>query len=140
MSVPKTKSLEVWSLRLTLATACIVLGLSWLNGVRGLGLLLRGGISFGVMYFLSTGMRHLFEMTAPREAPKRSDATESGRGILLDVAVEADEALTLEAVGRSEMTGGKFPGQVDRELTAGLPDSERQAEIVRRMGWSDGNE
>mgnify|MGYP001179136824 FL=1 len=30
-----------------------------------------------------------------------------------------------------------FPGQINQGMKEGLPDSETQAEIIRKMGWGE---
>lgn len=121
---------RIWTLRLALITAVIVLFLSWINGVKPFDLIVRGGVSFGVIYLLLTGTYNLFEKTAPKNQDEQPSA---GPGGLIDFSV-GDDPLQPPPVQDT-----KFPGQVDQNLSTGLPDSERQAEIVRRMGWGDSN-
>ncbi|ODA42500.1 hypothetical protein [Desulfosporosinus sp. BG] len=123
----ESKLFQVWALRLAIITTFIVVLLSWLNGVRIFDLIVRAGVSFGVIYLLMVGTYSLFERTAP---PKPEDEhSDSGRGGFIDISVGDDQLHT------SPVQDSRFPGQVDQDLSAGLPDSERQAEIVRRMGW-----
>jgi hypothetical protein len=132
MAVKNTEVFQVWALRLSLATTIIVVLLSWINAVRIFDLIVRAGISFGVMYLLTAGILSLFERTASAPPQESHSNAVSERGVLLDVAVGDDELL------RSQVQDERFPpGQVDPRLSTGLPDSERQAEIVRRMGWGD---
>lgn len=131
MAVINNAVFQVWAFRLSLVTTLIVVLLSWINGVRSFDLIVRSGISFGVMFFLTSAILSLFERTAlvpPQDSPADS-ALE--RGVMLDVAIGDDEPLS------SQVQDAGFPGQVDPGLSIGLPDSERQAEIVRRMGWGD---
>ena len=130
MAVQNSELLQVWSMRLSLGTALIVVSLSWINGVSLIDLMVRAGVSFGVMYLLTAGILTLFERTAPQEPEtEQLSSDDSGRGGVIDFSVGDDE------LQKPEVQDSKLPGQVDRDLSAGLPDSERQAEIVRRMGW-----
>ncbi|HWQ43411.1 MAG TPA: hypothetical protein VN456_15435 [Desulfosporosinus sp.] len=133
MAVRSSELLQVWGMRLSLATGLIVVLLSWINGVRTLDLVVRAGVSFGVMYLLTVGILSLFDKTAPPkpELETEQPSSDSGRGGVVDFSVGDDE------LPKPQEEDLKLPGQVDRDLSAGLPDSERQAEIVRRMGWDD---
>jgi len=132
MAVQNRELFQVWAMRISLVTTLIVVLLSWINGVRMVDLIVRGGVSFGVMYLLMAGILSLFERTAPPKPKKTQNeslSSDSGRGGVIDFSVGDDELL------RPEEQDSKLPGQVDKDLSSGLPDSERQAEIVRRMGW-----
>ena len=131
MAVKNSKLLEVWSMRLSLGTTLIVVLLSWINGVSIIDLMVRAGISFGLMYFLMAGILSLFERTAPPKPETEQLNSDSGRGGVIDFSVGDDE------LQNSQEQGSRLPGQVDGDLKAGLPNSKRQAEIVRRMGWDD---
>ncbi len=136
MAVQNNVVYQIWARRITLATTLIVVVLSWLNAATISDLFIRGGISFGVMYFLMAGILSLFENTAPQK-PKNSlksgpvDLTpEIGRGGVIDFSV-GDEVPT------PQTQKANFPGQVDPNLSKGLPGSQQQADIVRRMGWDE---
>ncbi|EGW36761.1 hypothetical protein [Desulfosporosinus sp. OT] len=127
MSGQHSEMFKVWALRLAIITTFLVVLLSWLNGVKLFDLIVRAGVSFGVMYLLLIGFYTLFERTAP---PKPQDEQpDSGRGGFIDISVGDDQLQT------PPEQDARFPGQVDKDLSEGLPNSERQAEIVRRMGW-----
>lgn len=129
MAARSNEMFQVWGMRLSLVTGLIVVLLSWINGVRALDLVVRAGVSFGVMYLLTVGVLSLFERTALPEPETELPSSDSGRGGVVDFSVGDDE------LQKPQEEDSKLPGQVDRDLSAGLPDSERQAEIVRRMGW-----
>ncbi|MDR3600692.1 MAG: hypothetical protein P4L49_09475 [Desulfosporosinus sp.] len=131
MVVQYSKQFQVWALRLALVTTVIVVLLSWINGVKIFDLIVRAGVSFGVMYFLMAGILSLFEKTAPPKPQNEQPGPDPKRGGLIDVSVGDDELQTPQAQDL------RVAGQVDPDLSIGLPDSERQAEIVRRMGWGD---
>ncbi|HEY8875202.1 MAG TPA: hypothetical protein VIM32_00730 [Desulfosporosinus sp.] len=136
MAVQNSVVYQSWSRRITLATTFIVVVLSWLNEVRIPDLIIRGVISYGVMYFLMAGILSLFENTAsqePKNSLKSSTADslkEAGRGGVIDFSVGDEEP-------KPQTQPENYPGQVDPNLRKGLPGSQQQAEIVRRMGWDD---
>lgn len=130
MTEQNSEVYQTWALRITLVTTFIVVVLSWLNAVKIPGIILRGGISFAVMYLLMAGSLSLFEKTAapePEEVPL--SGPEAGRGGVIDFSVGDDGSIPPSA-------NSSFPGQVDPSLSNGLPGS-KQAEIVRSMGWDD---
>ena len=120
---------QVWAKRLSIVTTIIVVLLSWINEIRFFNIIVRAGVSFGVIFLLMTGTIYLFERAAPQKPQDAQSDSDSGRGGNIDFSVGDDELL-----GSQGQDAG-FPGQIDRDLSTGLPDSERQAEIVRRMGW-----
>ena len=129
MAVDNIVGYQHWAMRITLTTTSIVVLLSWLNQVRILEILVRGGTSFLVMYFLMAGIRSLFEKTASQEVQvKPHSILDGGRGGVVDFSVGDDET-------SAQIQPSSFPGQVDPSLSAGLPGSKQQADIVRRMGW-----
>lgn len=121
---------QIWALRLSIAITFIVALLSWLNAVKILELIVRAGVSFGVMYLLLVGSLRLFERTAPPKPKNEQINSDSGRGSLVDFSVGDDELQT------QPDQDPRMAGQVDPGLSEGIQDSERQAEIVRRMGWN----
>lgn len=120
---------QTWIMRITLTTTLIVVVLSWINAVKIPGLIVRAGVSFGVMYFLMVGSLRLFEWAAPQEPQDEQTSSDSGQGGFIDISVGADELQTPQVQDPS------FPGQLDPNLSTGLPGSKQQADIVRRMGW-----
>ncbi|TGE40236.1 hypothetical protein E4K67_03215 [Desulfosporosinus fructosivorans] len=125
----KKEVYQKWVLILSLVTAIIVVFLSWINAVKTFELIVRAGVSFGVMYILMAGSLSLFERTAlqePQDSPLDSAAVYGGN---IDFSVGDDQPLA------SEVQEERIAGQVDRDLSSGLPSSERQADIVRSMGW-----
>lgn len=129
MAVQNSVLYQIWTMRITLTTTFIVVVLSWINAVRLSDLVIRGGISFGVMYFLMAGILSLFEKTAPKKTQTSyHSSSDVGRGEVIDFSVGDDEATP-------HIQPSSFPGQVDPSLGTGLQGSKQQAEIVRRMGW-----
>jgi len=129
MAVQNSVMFQLWAMRLSLATGLIVVLLSWLNGVGMVDLIIRAGVSFGVMYLLMAGFLSLFKRMASPELENEQPHSASECGGVIDFSVGDDE------LQKTQVQDSKLPGQVDQDLSAGLPDSERQAEIVRRMGW-----
>jgi len=128
---------QIWAMRITLATTLIVVVLSWINAVKILDLIIRAGVSFAVMYLLMAGSLSLFETMAPPELEIETETEQLNSGIARGGVIDF-------SVGEDELQGSRvqdlgFPGQVDPNLSAGLPGSKQQAEIVRRMGWDDEN-
>lgn len=117
-----SETLQIWSKRLSLLTAVIVGLLSWWGSVTLVRLVLRMCLSFGVIYGLTSVSLILFRAGAKKPEPENNDL----KGWLVDISVGEGEL-------KENMAG--IPGQVER-LAAGLTDSEKQAEIVRSMGWS----
>lgn len=189
MTLENSEIYEIWALRISLAVAFIVIVISWWNKVHLPYILIRGVVSFGVMYSLLAGSLYLFKKTAlseesgdQAELPNQDD----GRGGFIDASIGDDaplpgqeprqdlagdssqdfkqefreninqefEADGLQADLQQDYTNGqvlgqdsgqelgqkqdpKSAGQVAPGLSEGLPDDERQAEIVRRMGWEE---
>ncbi|MGC7870304.1 hypothetical protein ACPUYX_02105 [Desulfosporosinus sp. SYSU MS00001] len=116
----------VWLMRISLIVALIVALLSWLNGVQIFNIIVRAGVSFGIIFLLLIGTLRAFEKTASSEPAPDKDA--AGRGGLVDISVGEDDLTSL-------VQSSDVPGQVDKDLSLGLPDSKKQADIIRRMGW-----
>ncbi|HBV85992.1 MAG TPA: hypothetical protein DEF42_04840 [Desulfosporosinus sp.] len=127
MSDQNREQYQVWAMRLSIGTTLIVVLLSWFNELGLLNIIIRAGVSFGVIYVLMIGSLNLFERTGPQK-PQDTEL-DTSRGSNIDFSVGDDEFST------PQEKDAEFPGQIDRDLSSGLPDSERQAEIVRRMGW-----
>lgn len=133
MDVQNRKLYRVWALRLSIAASMMVLLLSFLNEIKIIDLILRALISFGIIYLLTVGSLTLFERTAPPNPEEDSQPdSNSGCGGNIDFSVGGDDPLESPELSKPEV---KTPGQIARDLSSELPGSERQAEIVRRMGW-----
>lgn len=115
-------TLHAWAWRLALVMSIVVALLSFVSGVSFLQVVLRAMLGFGLIYGLSELSIYLFEKTALSPVPNPEV------GAFLDIAVGQAAELPIQA---------HLPGQVNKELAQGLPDEEKQAEIVRRMGWGD---
>lgn len=133
MAVQNNEMYQVWAIRLSIITTIVVVLLSWFNGLKVLDLIVRAGVSFGVMYLLTVGSLSLFERAAPQKPQTIEANLVSSRGGTIDFTVGDDEKLESPGQDTEQATG--LPGQIGSDLSSGLPGSERQAEIVRRMGW-----
>jgi hypothetical protein len=138
------ETLHVWAWRLALVVSLVVALLSVVSGVSFLQVVLRAILGFAIIYGLSESSLYLFEKTSISE-PKI--------GALLDIAVGQEGELSLDSPEQGEDAFGTsngptgypsgrigqspIPGQVNQELTQGLPREEKQAEIVRRIGWGE---
>lgn len=118
----KIDTLHTWAWRLALVISVVVSLLSVVSGVSFLQAVLRAILGFALIFGMSELSIYLFEETAlsPNPVPEV--------GALLDIAVGQEDELPIRA---------PLPGQVSQELAQGLPNEEKQAEIVRRMGWGD---
>ncbi len=157
--------LKVWIWRLAVVTALSVGVLSWLGGVPLLILVLRMGLAFALMYGLSVVGLVLFEQGGAQV--EAAPDGERGKGSLIDIAVgeyattqSEDRANGNVLAGQDADAGSEarlkaergpeashkqgplegLPGQVQPGLQRGLPDTETQADMVRRMGWGDLND
>ena len=142
MSIQDSVVYQRWAMYMTLATSLIVVVLSWINGVKIAEIIIRGAVSFGIMYLLMAGILTLFEKTATQKPQnEQQPSSESGRGGVIDFSVGEDELSELNELKpklQPELQPSSFAGQVDPSLSKGLPGSQ-QAEIVRRMGWDEEN-
>ena len=203
MTIKDSKYFNIWALRAGLVITILILLLSWTNHMKIPYIILRGAVSFVVIYALLAGSWYLFKKNAPYQEEQEDSEyppEENERGVLFDAAVgdetpaaaqneqqnnigegvtnlDADLAdsgenqnsewnqnlesgqnmgftqsstqsstqnptqNSTQSANPSSNTGSDSDSpsasQVDPRLIDGLPDSERQAEIVRRMGWED---
>lgn len=136
MDVQNRGLFKVWALGLSIATTILVLLLSILNKIKIFDLALRAIFSFGVIYLLTVGSLTLFERTANQKPEEDSQSdSNSDFGGNIDFTVGEDESLEQAQVPKPPEPDVKPAGQIARDLSSELPGSERQAEIVRRMGW-----
>lgn len=140
----KLETLHVWARRLALMVSLVVALLSVLSGVSFLRVVLRAILGFALIYGMIELSLYLFEKTSTSEPEV---------GALLDIAVGQEGELSSGSPEQGEDTYGTsygptgyptgrigqspLPGQVNQELTQGIPSDEKQAEIVRRMGWGE---
>lgn len=99
------------------------------------------GLSYGSLYFFKKNSIFPYEDNLDSSGNKN---TNNLSGALFDVAVgQEDEQWDMPPAAEQEIN--TFPGQhasmragqVNAELSQGMPDTEKQADMVRRMGWGD---
>ncbi len=162
MEIFDREVLKVWIRRLAVLTALSVGVLSWFGGVSLFILALRMGLAFALMYGLCMSGLVLFDQGgAQAEAGHDGDRR---KGSLIDIAVGEYAATQSEDRANGNVLAGQdadagsetrlkaergpeashtqgssegLPGQVQPGLQRGLPDTETQADMVRRMGWGD---
>lgn len=143
----KIDTLHTWAWHLALVISAVVALLSFVSEVSFLQAVLRAILGFGLIYGISELGIYLFEKTALSPEP------DSEVGALLDIAVGQEDELPLVPVEQGQEDMGvlygqagysmganrqaPLAGQVNQDLAQGLPNEEKQAEIVRRMGWGD---
>jgi len=115
----KSDTVRTWAWHIALAVSVLISLLSLKAGISFLFSILRAILSFCLIYGISAMALVTFNKTG-------SPMKEESLGTLLDITV-----------GQDDHSAAKKPiaGQVNLELTKGLPDAEQQAEIIRRMGW-----
>ncbi len=133
---PYIDKMRLWAWRLAVAASLLVAILAAVGGAGLIRTVMRTAIAWLVIYGLAWASIKLFEQTA---SPPRLER--AGRRIDVAVGLEDDGVLAGNEgepdieVEMKKQAKGDLPGQVNPELAGGLGDSEKQAEIVRRMGW-----
>lgn len=101
------------------------------------------------MYGLSYGSLYVFKKNSILPNEDNLDSSRDGNtnnlsGALLDVAVgQEDEQWDMPPTDEQEknISQGKSvslrAGQLNADLSQGMPDIDKQADMVRRMGWGD---
>lgn len=138
MTLPKKLSLESFLVKLALAAAGLVLLFSVLGGYSLLMISLRGVFAFFLIYLLGKGLLRLWEKSSP--PPSEINVSSRIDVILGDIAAlesELDHDFDYQAHSAAGTYGRIIPGQINAGLQNGLPDVEKQAEIVRRMGLEE---
>lgn len=141
----KIDTLHVWSWRLALWVSLVVALLSFVSGVSFLQVVLRAILGFALIYGISELSMYLFEKTGSSTEPEIGaflDIAVGQEDELPSVSLEQGEGVSGTPYGQSGYSASRFgqvpiPGQVNQELVQGLPSEEKQAEIVRRMGWGE---
>lgn len=143
------ETLRVGAWWFALGIASLVGILSWMTGVSFLWIIIRIIFSYLLMYGLSYGSLYVFKKNSilPNEDTldsSRDKNTNNLSGALLDVAVgQEDEEWDMPPAAEQEMNtipGQRVSmraGQVNADLSQGMSDTEKQADMVRRMGWGD---
>ncbi|WP_425806984.1 hypothetical protein ACHOLT_07620 [Desulfitobacterium sp. Sab5] len=143
------ETMRIWAWRFALGTAVIIGILSWKTGVSFLRIMIRIIFSYLLMYGLSYGSLYGFKKTGILEKEDNANslverAVNNTSGAFLDVAVGQEDSqwdiprdTEQEQDNSSEKNSALIAGQLNADLSQGMPDTEKQAEMVRRMGWGE---
>ena len=136
--------LRLWAWYLALAISVAVALISFYAGESFLRVVLSAIFGFALIYGISMISITVFEKTG-------MEYEAQSVGAFLDIAVGQEDNLPIDSE-RQNLTGassrqvlytknGQTPsaraGQLNQEFADGEPSAEKQAEIVRRMGWGD---
>ena len=139
--------LRLWAWYFALIVSVVLALITFYTGESFLRIVLSAIIGFVLIYGISMISIVLFEKTSLQvESPDI--------GTLLDIAVGQEENIDFSGSPQVEQDlgdsnsgqttyspEGQMPparaGQLNQEFAEGLPSVEKQAEIVRRMGWGD---
>lgn len=160
------ETLKLWAWRFALGVSVLMVVVSFYAGEGFLRIVLSGILGFVLIYGLSYGSILLFEKTSVvdgeladagdvgvlldvavgqddellEELKKegRNPSTESGDSMGLEETRETEFSESEgSGVQGQKANGTGLNGQLNQELANGLPSPEKQAEIVRRMGWEE---
>ena len=143
------ETLRVGAWWFALVIASLVGILSWMTGVSFLWIKIRIIFSYLLIYGLSYGSLYVFKKNSIFHSEDNLDSSRDRNvnnlsGTLLDVAVgQEDEQWDMPPAAEQEMNISPAQrvslraGQVNADLSQGMPDTEKQADMVRRMGWGD---
>lgn len=139
--------LRLWAWYFALVVSAVLALISFYTGESFLRVVLSAVIGFSLIYGISMVSVAIFEKTSITYESQ-------GIGAVLDIAVGQEDSL---GIGETNQAGqnlaganpgqalytknGQIPramaGQLNQEFAEGMPSAEKQAEIVRRMGWGD---
>jgi len=139
--------LRLWAWYFALVVSTVLALISFYTGESLIHVVLSAIIGFTLIYGISIASITIFEKTGIEMDPGKL-------GGLLDIAVGQEddldlgdleqEARNLEGMGPEQALytkSGQIPparaGQLNQEFAEGEPSVEKQAEIVRRMGWGE---
>ncbi len=154
MPLPGKQRIESWILKLSILTSGVVLLLSIFNGYEFWMIILRTVLSFVLLYFLAKGLMILWDKISP-PAPEKSNYGSTIDVIISDLnnrrvntshiekSLQDQDDFNYEKNEESDQTpqkayGGPMAGQINKDMQNGLQDAGAKAEIVRRMGWGEG--
>ncbi|MEL1134273.1 hypothetical protein AAC978_03730 [Desulfitobacterium sp. THU1] len=131
--------LRIWAWYLAIGCSVILAVVSILVGESFLRVILSAIVGFALIYGICIVCITVFEKSA-------IDQELQHLGAVLDIAVGQEDDLSYAETERDsaiEQASITLPplspvaGQLNHELVEGMPSVEKQAEIVRRMGWGD---
>lgn len=112
---------------LALGTALLVLLFSVYNQYSLLEISLRTIIGFFIIYFLGIILRQIWNML---DEPQNSPRAQNRNDYILG-EIHASERQ------EDEQQENIFPGQINKEMKNGLPDTGTQVELAKKMGWGE---
>jgi hypothetical protein len=133
----------VWYFALVVSASLALI--TFYSGEGFLRIVINAILGFALIYGLCIASITLFEK-------KGVDIETHTPGALLDIAVGHEDELSYKDIPQqdqdiepsdqeqphpNEQNLSATAGQLNRDLAQGLPSAEKQAEIVRRMGWGD---
>lgn len=139
-------TIRLWAWRFALFVSVILALISFYAGESFLRVVFSAIIGFTLIYAISMVSIMIFEKTSVHNEEI---------GVLLDIAVGQEDSQGLVGVNHSEREDletnpgqavytkdgtvnlSARAGQLNQEFAEGLPSAEKQAEIVRRMGWGE---
>ncbi|KTE91974.1 hypothetical protein AT727_03295 [Desulfitobacterium hafniense] len=123
--------LRLWAWYFALVVSAVLALISFYSGESFILVVLSAIIGFTIIYGICIASIIIFEKTGIE-----MELIEPGN--LLDIAVGQEDNLNY---GGERPEGGQIPatraGQLNQEFAEGEPSVEKQAEMVRRMGWGD---
>ncbi|AGA70263.1 hypothetical protein Desdi_2851 [Desulfitobacterium dichloroeliminans LMG P-21439] len=131
--------LRIWAWYLAIGCSVILALVSFLVDESFLRVILNAIVGFALIYGICIVSIAIFEKSA-------IDQETEYLGAVFDIAVGQEDDLNNAEIERDSATEqtpatiqapSAVAGQLNHELVEGLPNAEKQAEIVRRMGWGD---
>ncbi|EHL04568.1 hypothetical protein HMPREF0322_04655 [Desulfitobacterium hafniense DP7] len=123
--------LRLWAWYFALVVSAVLALISFYSGENFILVVLSAIIGFTLIYGICIASINIFEKTG-------IEREQIEPGNLLDIAVGQEDNLNF---GGEKPEEGQIPasraGQLNQEFAEGEPSVEKQAEIVRRMGWGD---
>ncbi|NLM20981.1 MAG: hypothetical protein GX207_04445 [Peptococcaceae bacterium] len=112
---------------LALGTAMLVMLFSVYNKYSFLVISLRTIIGFLIIYFLGIVLHHIWNiMDVTQNPPQEQNRIDYILGEIH--APERQERKEQENI---------FPGQINKEMKDGIPDTDTQVELAKKMGWGE---
>lgn len=133
-----TQKLETIIFRLAMVTGIIVAGLSFYHKFFFLVIILRGMISFLLIYLLGFGLIFLWQKASPEPDSPKKDDQKGESSIDFLVGEDPPSSNTTEQSNEQTMAhDAKLAGQINLESLNKLVDAQAQAEIVENIVRGD---
>lgn len=141
------EKLRLWAWYFALIASAVLALITFYTGESFLRIVLSAIIGFTLIYGISMISIAIFEKTS-------LEVVSQEVGTFLDIAVGQEENIDFEGstqgtqepdnsnsaqitYSQKEQKPTARAGQLNQEFAEGLPSAEKQAEMVRRMGWGD---